>query len=47
MAAAPLLVLSAQRWAWQRALSRKVLLVSIAFAAVAQGIAVVADIRVP
>ena len=47
MAAAPLLALSAQRWAWPRALSRKVLLVAIAFAAVAQGIAVVADIRVP
>jgi hypothetical protein len=47
MAAAPLLVLSAQRWAWPRALSRKILLVAIVFAAVAQGIAVVADIRVP
>jgi hypothetical protein len=47
MAAAPLLALSAQRWAWPRALSRKILLVAIVFAAVAQGIAVVADIRVP
>jgi hypothetical protein len=47
MAAAPLLALSAQCWAWPRALSRKVFLVSIAFAAIAQGIAVVADIRVP
>jgi hypothetical protein len=46
MAAAPLLALSAQRWAWPRALSRKILLVSTALAALAQGIAVVADIRV-
>ena len=47
MAAAPLLALTAQHWAWPRALSRKVLVVAIVFAAVAQGIAVIADIRVP
>jgi hypothetical protein len=46
MAAAPLFALSAQRWVWSRALSRKILLVFTALAAVAQGIAVVADIRV-
>jgi hypothetical protein len=47
MAAAPLLALSAQRWVWPRALSRKILVVAMAFAAVAQGLAVIADIRVP